>query len=160
MKRTLAVLLVAAMSCGSVSVVCAQGDKQAEKETKVKKSVKSKAGKATMMPAPEVQLKRLAEGLQLTGEQQKQIRPLLEEEYAQLKMIQGNEDLSPKQIHAQVEELRAGTIAKMQAYMTPEQKEKHEMVSNEIRAKKHQRMRENRKARIGTKAEPPPAVSK
>lgn len=160
MKRMLAVLLVAAMSWGAASLVYAQTDEQAVKAKKVKKSVKSKAGDATMMPAPELQLKRLTEGLQLTDEQQKQIRPILEDEYAKLKVIQKNEDLSPKQIQKQVEELRTGTITKMQTYLTPEQKEKHDMVSDEIKANKQQRMKENRKARIGTKAEPPPQVSK
>ncbi|MFH1028015.1 MAG: hypothetical protein V1791_08440, partial [Pseudomonadota bacterium] len=81
------------------------------------------------------------------------------DEYAKLKVIQGNEDLSPKQIQKQVEELRTGTIVKMQTYLTPEQKKKHDLVSNEIKANKQQRMKENRKARIGTKADPPAPVS-
>src|SRR6185369_6647245 len=160
MKRKLAVLLVAIMSWGAASVVFAQVDDQAEKAKKVSKRVKSNAGDATMMPAPEVQLERLTKGLQLTDEQQKQIRPLLEDEYAKLKVIQKNEDLSPKQIQKQVEELRAGTKTKLQTYLTPEQKQKHDMVGDEIKANKQQRMKENRKARIGAKAEPPPPVTK
>ncbi|MDU0459371.1 MAG: hypothetical protein RW306_11655 [Geobacteraceae bacterium] len=160
MKRMLTVLSVMAMSLGAASAAFPQTDVQGEKAKKVTKTVKSKAGAATMMPAPEVQLKRLAEGLQLTVEQQDKIRPLLEDEYARLKVIQENEDLSPKQIQKQVEELRNGTIVKMQAYLTPEQKAKHDLVSNEIKANKQQRMKENRKARIGTKADPPPSVSK
>lgn len=160
MKRMLAVLLVATMSWGTASLVFAQTEEQAEKAKKVSNMFKSKAGDATMMPAPEVQLKRLTEGLQLTVVQQKQIRPVLEDEYAKLKVIQSNEDISPKQIQKQVEELRSGTIAKMQTYLTAEQKKKHDLISNEIKANKQQRMKENRKARIGTKADPPPTVSK
>lgn len=160
MKKMLAVLLVATMSWGAASVGFAQVDEQAEKTKRVKKTVKSKVGEATMMPAPEVQLKRLTKGLQLTDEQQKQIRPLLEDEYAKLKVIRENEDLSPKQIQKQVEDLRTGTIAKLQTYLTPEQKEKHDTVSNEIKANKQQRMKENRKARIGTKADPPATITK
>ena len=159
MKRMLVVLLAAAMSWGVVSVVTAQADEQAEKANKVAKMVESSIGDAKTMPAPEVQLSRLTKGLQLTDEQQKQIRPLLEDEYAKLKVIQKNEDLSPKQIHKQVEVLRSGTIAKLQTYLTPEQKKKHDMVSNEIKANKQMRMKENRKARIGTNAEPPAPVS-
>lgn len=159
MKKKLAVLLVVAMSWGAASVATAQTEVQAETAKKVTKRVKDKAGDATMMPAPEVQLKRLAKGLQLTDEQQKQILPLLNDEYARLKVIQGNEDLSPKQIQKQVEELRTGTIVKMQTYLTPEQKKKHDLVSNEIKANKQQRMKVNRKARIGTKADPPAPVS-
>lgn len=160
MKRMLAVLLVAAMSLGAVSVVCAQTDEQAVKAKKVKKTVKAKAGKATMMPVPEVQLKRLTKGLNLTDEQQKQIKPILEDEYAKLMAIRKNEDLSPKQIQKQVEELRAGTSAKMHTFMTPEQIEKHNMISDVIKANKQKRMKENRKVRLGTKAEPPPQISK
>lgn len=160
MKKMLAVLLVTVMSLGIASLVFAQTDEQAEKANKVRKTVKSKVGDATMMPAPEVQLKRLTEGLELTAEQQKQIRPLLDDEYAKLKALQRNENLTPKQIQKIVEEHRAETIAKMQAFMNPEQKEKLEIISNEIKTNKQQRMRANRKARIGTNAEPPPPVSK
>jgi len=159
MKKKLAVLLVMAMSWGATSVAFAQTEVQAETAKKVTKRVKAKAGDATMMPAPEVQLKRLTMGLQLTDEQQKQILPLLNDEYAKLKVIQENEDLSPKQIQKQVEELRTGTIVKMQTYLTPEQKQKHDLVSKEIKANKQLRMKENRKARIGTKADPPAPVS-
>ena len=157
MKRALAILLVTAMSCGAASVV--QGEEQGEKAQNVKNTVKFKAGKATMMPAPEVQLQRLTEGLKLTDEQQKQIRPLLDDEYLKLKVIQRNENASPKQIQKQVEKLRGITATKMHAFMTPEQIEKHEMVSKEIKANKQLRMRQNRKARIGAEAEPPPPVS-
>ena len=112
------------------------------------------------MPAPEVQLKRLASGLVLTAEQQNQIRPLLVEEYAKLKEIRGNEDLSPKQIQMKVEELRTVTIAKMQSYMTPEQKELHGKISKEIKVNKQKRIKENRKARLGTNADPVPQSRK
>ena len=159
MKSMFAVLLVAAMYLGVISTASAQGDEQVEKAKNIKNSVKIKSGEATMMPAPEVQLTRLTEGLQLTHEQQKQIRPLLEDEYIKLKVIQRNENSSPKQIQKQVEDLRGRTATQMHAFMTPEQKKKHMMVSKEIKAKKQLRMRQNRKARIGAKAEPPPAVS-
>jgi len=159
MKSMLAVLLVAAMYLGVIPIASAQGDEQLEKAKNVKKTVKIKSGEATMMPAPEVQLQRLTEGLQLTDEQQKQIRPLLEDEYIKLKVIQRDENSSPKQIQKQVEELRGRTIATIHTFMTPEQKKQHVLVSKEIKAKKQLRMRQNRKARIGAEAEPPPPVS-
>ena len=159
MKSMFALLLVAAMYLGAASTVSAQGDEQVEKAKSVKNTVKIKSGEATMMPAPEVQLQRLTEGLQLTDEQQKQIRPLLEDEYIKLKVIQRDENSSPKQIQKQVEELRGRTIATIHTFMTPEQKKQHVLVSKEIKAKKQLRMRQNRKARIGAEAEPPPPVS-
>ena len=158
MKKILAAVLVVAMSCGAASVVMAQTDEQAITEKTVSKKVKARSAKEKMLPAPEVQLKRLTEGLQLTAEQRKLIRPMLKDEYAKLKEIRQDDNLSPKQIQAKVEALRTETIAKIQTVLTPEQKEKHNLVSNEIKANKQKRMQENRKARLGTNAEPPPAT--
>jgi hypothetical protein len=153
MKKILAAVLMAVISCGAAFAVTT--DEQAVKEKMVAKKVREVGAKERMLPAPEVQLKRLTRGLQLTEEQQKQIRPMLKEEYASLKAIRQDENLSPKQIQAKVEVLRTETIAKIQTVLTPEQKEKHEMVSNEIKANKQKRMQENRKARLGTKSDPP-----
>ena len=155
MKRILAGVLVAAMSLGVASLAVAQGEEQAVKEKTVKKQVKERGAKERMMPAPEVQLKRLTKGLKLTAEQQKQIRPMLKDEYAKLKEIRQDENLSPKQIQEKVEALRTDTVAKIQTVLTPEQKEKHDMISSEIKANKQKRMQENRKSRIGTQADPP-----
>jgi hypothetical protein len=155
MKKKLAVLLVAAVSWSVVSVAMAETDVQAVKEKTVAQQVKKRSASEKMLPAPEVQLKRLSKGLKLTAEQQKQIRPMLKDEYAQLLEIRKDDNLSPKQIQAKVEALRTETIAKMQAVMTPEQIEKHNLVSKEIKANKQKRIQENRKARLGTNASPP-----
>jgi len=119
MKKIQVAVLAMAMSCCLCAIAMAQTNDQAVIEKRVAKKVKSTAGKETMMPAPEVQLKRLTKGLQLTDEQQQQIRPLLEDEYAKLKTIRNNDNLSPKQIRKQVEEMRNETVTKIQAYLTP-----------------------------------------
>jgi hypothetical protein len=155
MKKVLKTLLVTAISCSLFTGAMVQAEEQQVKKKTVTTKAKERAKKEKMMPAPEVQLKRLSTGLKLTDEQQKQIKPLLDEEYAKLKEIMQDENLSPKQIQKQVEELRTGTIAKMQSHMTPEQVEKHNLISKEIKANKQKRIKENRKARIGTKADPP-----
>ncbi len=160
MKKTVAVMLVAAMSFGAVSLAVAVTGDQQVKEKTVAKNVKARGAKEKMMPVPDVQLKRLSKGLQLTTEQQKQIRPMLVTEYARLKEIREDENLSPKQIQVQVEALRTATIEKMQTVLTPEQKEKLDLVSNEIKSNKQKRMQENRRTRIGTKSDPPPQVVK
>jgi len=160
MIRTVKVLLVAAMSFGAVSLAVAETGDKAAREKTVTKKVKARGGNEKMMPAPAVQLKRLTKGLQLTAEQQKQIRPMLDEEYASLKKIRQDEDLSPKQIQSQVEALRTATIAKIQTVLTPEQKEKHDIVSDEIKSNKQKRMQENRKTRIGTQSDPPKQSAK
>lgn len=160
MKRILVVLLAVTMSWCITSVVMAETSEQAVKEKTVAKTVKKRSASERMLPAPEVQLKRLTKGLQLTAEQQKQIKPMLKDEYAALKAIRQDDNLSPKQIQAKVEELRTATIAKMQTVMTPEQIEKHNLVSKEIKLNKQKRIQENRKARLGTKADPPDQQTK
>jgi len=155
MTKILTVVLIAAMTWGAVSVAKAETDEKAVKQKTVGKTVKQVGANEKMLPAPEVQLKRPPQGLQLTAEQQKQIRPMLEEEYASLKEIRQDENLSPKQIQAKVEALRTETIARIQTVLTPEQKEKHDLVSDEVKANKQKRMQENRKARLGTNADPP-----
>ena len=155
MKKVIAVLFVVTMSLCVTVVAMTATDEQVVKEKKIAKTVKQRGSNEKMMPAPEVQLKRLTKGLQLTVEQQKQIRPMLTDEYAKLKELRQDDNLNPKQIQAKVEALRNETSVKMQTVLTPEQKEKHDMVRNEIRANKQKRIQENRKARIGDQAGPP-----
>jgi len=155
MKKILAVVLAGAMTWMAASVVMAENIEKAAKEEMVAKKVKERGANEKMLPAPEVQLERLSEGLKLTEGQQKQIRPILDEEYASLKVIRRDENLSPKQIQAKVEALRTETIAKIQTVLTPGQKEKLDLVSDEVKANKKKRMQENRKARLGTTPDPP-----
>jgi glucose/arabinose dehydrogenase len=160
MKKIIAVLFAATISCCLTAVAMAETKEQAISEKTIAKTVKQQSSKEKMLPAPEVQLKRLAKGLQLTVEQQKLIRPMLLEEYAKLKELRQDDNLSPKQIQAKVETLRNETATKMQTVMTPEQREKHDLVRSEIMANKQKRIQENRKARIGTQPDTPAQKSK
>lgn len=155
MKKARAVLLAAALSCCLTSVVLAESDVQGDKESNVTKTVKKRSSGEKMMPEPDIQLNRLAKGLNLNDGQQQQIRPILADEHARLKVIRRDENLSPKQIQIKVEELRTETIARIKTVLTPEQKEKYDLVSKEIKANKKQRMQENRKNRLGTQSDPP-----
>ena len=160
MKRTVTVMLVAVMSFGAVSLAVADTNVQQVKEKNLAKNVKEIGAKAKMMPEPDVQLKRLTTGLDLTKEQQKQIRPMLVAEYDKLKTIRNDDNLSPKQIQVKVEALRTATIAQMQTVLTAEQKVTLDMISKEIKSNKQKRMQANRKTRIGTKSDPPQQVVK
>ena len=142
------------------SLAIAENGDPAAKESKAAKKLKARGADERMMPEPQVQLNRLSKGLLLTAEQQKQIKPMLEEEYASLKKIREDENLSPKQIQAQIEALRTATVAKVRAVLTPEQAEKYDTVSSEIKSNKQKRIKENRKERLGTKADPPQQVVK
>lgn len=152
MQKIVVILLAAALWSVGGSPVLAATDGQVAKEKTLAKSVRAQADKERMMPQPTVQLKRLAKGLLLTKEQQKQIKPMLEEEFVSLKEIRQDENLSPKQIQTKVEELRATTVAKIKTVLTPEQIERYDLVSKEIKANKQRRIQENRKSRLGTKS--------
>jgi glucose/arabinose dehydrogenase len=156
MKRILAVLIAATLTCCLAATAMAETNEQTSKEKNVSTSVRKMSANEQMMPSPEVQLTRLAKGLKLTTEQQNRIRPLLVEEYARLKEIRQDDNLSPKQIQARVEALRNETATGMQAVMTPEQKEKHDLVRNEVRSNKQKRIRENRKNRLAIQQSEPP----
>jgi hypothetical protein len=160
MKRITSVCIAVVTSGCLTAVALGESNGQAVKEKNVARTVSEVSSTEKMLPAPEVQLKRLTKGLNLTVEQQKQIKPMLVEEYSKLKEIRQDENLNPKQIQAKVETLRNETVARMQSVMTPEQKEKYEIVRNEIRENKQKRMRENRKSRVGIQPDPPPQPAK
>lgn len=160
MNKCIAVMVAAALSWGVTGVAMADTNGQIINEKKVTETVKLKSSKERMMPAPEKQLKRLTKGLKLTLEQQKQIRPMLVDEYAKLKEFRRDDTLSPKQIQAKVEALRNETVANMKNYLNPEQIEALDLVSKEIKANKQKRIRENRKSRIGSQADTPPQQPK
>jgi hypothetical protein len=149
------VLLAAATSWFTASVSFAETAEHATKVKNVTEKVNKVSSNEKMMPAPEVQLNRLTTGLLLTPEQKELIRPILNDEYVMLKEIRHDENLSPKQIQIKVEAMRKETVAKIQAVLTPEQIEKHNIVSDEIRSTKHSRMKDNRNKRLGTNADPP-----
>jgi periplasmic protein CpxP/Spy len=160
MKGIIAVLLAATISWCVTVVAMAETGEQAAKEKNIAKTVKQSGADERMMPAPEVQLTRLTKGLKLTAVQQEQIRPILADEYAKMKELRQDDNLSPKQIQTKLEALRKETVAKMQTVLTPEQKERLDMVSSEIKANKQKRIQENRKARIGTQEGPPTQLPK
>ncbi len=157
MKKFIALLFAAALSWCVAAIAVAETNERDVKENNIAKTAKQLSSDEKMMPPPEVQLKRLTKGLKLTVEQQKRISPMLEDEYAKLKELRqaDNLNLSPKQIGAKVEALRSETARKMQTVLTPEQKKNYDIVRNEIRANKKKRIKENRKGRIGIRADPP-----
>lgn len=160
MKKIISLCIAVLTSWCMTAVVLAESNEQVIKEKNVARTVSEVSSSEKMLPAPDVQLKRLTKGLNLTVEQQKQIKPMLVEEYARLKEIRQDENLNPKQIQAKVETLRNETAAKMQSVMTPEQTEKFDVVRKEIKENKQKRMRENRKDRVGIQPVPPPQPSK
>ena len=153
MEKIIAVLLAATMSWCVTANAMAETNGQVINEDTVAKTVKQRSSNEKMMPAPEEQLKRLTKGLNLSDEQQKLIRPMLSDEYAKMNEFRRDETLNPKQIQAKVEALRVETVTNMKTVLTPEQKVTLDQVSKVIKANKQKRIKENRKARIGTQSE-------
>jgi hypothetical protein len=162
MKKIGTVLCAATLSLCITVIAMAEPSEEVGKEKDIAKTVKQLSSNEKMMPSPDVQLKRLTDGLKLTVDQQKLIKPMLVDEYTKLKKLRQDENLnlSPKQIQAKVETLRNETTTKIQTVLTPEQKEGYEIVRKEIRANKQKRIKENRKNRIGVQAEPPSQQTK
>jgi len=160
MKKMIATVCAVAMVSCFTSIAFAETGEQAAKQKNVAQSVKLQSSNEKMMPPPEEQLKRLAKGLMLTAEQQAQIRPILVDEFAKLNEFRNDDNLNPNQIQVKIEALRSETVDKMKTFMTPDQKERLDQVSNEIRANKQQRAKENRKARIGTQTDSPDRLTK
>lgn len=155
MKRILTALLLMAIPLSITPVASAQGDDQQALEKTLAEKVKANAAHEKMMPEPSVQLARLTKGLKLTEEQQKQIKPILENEYAKLNEFRYDDELSPKMISKKVEALRTDTTAQISKFLSPEQQKSYALVNKEIKVYKQQRIKQNRKDRIGSKSDKP-----
>jgi len=72
----------------------------------------------------EHRLKRLSKKLNLTDDQKEKIRPILEDESRQMKVVEGDNTLTSQQKHKKTREIRMASKSQMSAILTPEQKEK------------------------------------
>ncbi len=155
MKKLISVLSSLTLLLCATSAVTAATAEPTAKENALAKTVNQRSANERMMPAPDEQLKRLTKGLVLTTEQQEQIKPILTDEFAQLKKLRNDENLNPKEIQKKVEELRGESVAKMKKYLNREQVVKLDLVSNEIKENKQKRIKENRKTHIGSQPDGP-----
>ena len=69
-------------------------------------------------------LERMSRELNLTTEQKEKIRPLLEEQSKQMSELRSNTSLTPEQKRDKARAMMTETREKIQAVLTPEQKEK------------------------------------
>ncbi len=87
-----------------------------------------------LQPDPARHLQMLTKRLGLTADQQEKIKPILDEEAAQVKAID-NDKLTRAEWRTRMQELRRGTFEKIRPFLTPEQLKKHEA----MRAKMQER---------------------
>jgi periplasmic protein CpxP/Spy len=72
----------------------------------------------------EEEMHELVAELDLTNEQQKQLKPILQDEFKQLKAVKDDASLSPEQKNAKAAEIHAGAKSQIGSILTPEQKKK------------------------------------
>lgn len=81
---------------------------------------------------PDNRIKRLTLDLGLTDAQQVRIRPILEEESAQLELLRGNDSYDPEQRRTILLQLNQDSSDKVRQLLTPEQKKKHDDIQVKI----------------------------
>ena len=74
----------------------------------------------------ERRMQHLTERLNLTAEQQEQIRPILEDETAKVNGLRADENLSRVQRRAKQQEIRDQMYDRINAVLTPEQQKRHD----------------------------------
>jgi Spy/CpxP family protein refolding chaperone len=109
--------------------------KQIIKERRSKQRASKPASAMAKGPSrndPEKRLKNLANDLGLSAEQQASIKPLIEDEFAQLDKLKGNDTINRDQRREKLQELNKSTSEKIKAVLTPEQVQKYELIRQKI----------------------------
>ena len=97
-------------------------------------------------PTVDQRMQRLSQMLELTGDQQEKIRPILENEATQMQQLRADTSLSQEDRMAKMKQIRENSTSQINPILTPDQQKKYaEMMS---------RMREGRGP--GGPGQPPP----
>lgn len=144
------VVAVAAITAlaGVGRIASAQPDPGAGQEQGMGRGKHAKGDKMRMV-SPAERLKRMGERLELTDDQKGKIKPILEEEFKELKALRDNKDLSRAQKRDKLKELREKYHDQIKQILTPEQQKK----VDEMREKARERRQEKRE-RMKDKQEP------
>jgi protein CpxP len=70
------------------------------------------------------EMQELVAELDLTNEQQKQLKPILQDEFKQLKAVHDDASLSPDQKKTKATEIRENVKSQMNSILTPDQQKK------------------------------------
>lgn len=81
-------------------------------------------------------LQHLATELNLTDDQKAKIKPVLQNEFAQLKAVDADSSLSADQKQAKVTEIRGSAKSQIQSILTPEQQQKFAAMKEEWQEKR------------------------
>jgi protein CpxP len=102
--------------------------------------------------SPDKQLKRLTKMLNLTPDQQQQMKPILQDLHSKMMAMQNDTSISPQQRRDQRRTLMMDTHQKLEAIMTDSQKQKFEQKMQQHR----DRMRHGGMNGSGSMGNPPP----
>jgi len=102
------------------------------------------------MMNPDEQLKHLTKQLDLTAEQQTQIKPLLESQQQQAMQLHQDQSLAPQDRRTKMMAIHNDTKSKIEAVLNDTQKQKYEA----MQAKMQERMQENRQGGQTPQAQP------
>ena len=86
---------------------------------------------------PDAQLKALTRRLNLSAEQQAQLRPILEDRATQMQAIRNDSNLSRTDRRSKLKDLREESTQKLEAVLTAEQKQTYEAMQQ--KSKEHRK---------------------
>jgi periplasmic protein CpxP/Spy len=89
---------------------------------------------------PDAQLQHLTKQLDLTAEQQTQIKPILENRDTQMKQIWQDQSLAPADRHAKVKALQEDSKGKIEAVLNDTQKQKYEAMQAKMQEHAHEHL--------------------
>lgn len=95
---------------------------------------------------PDEQLKHMTKQLDLSADQQSQIKPILESQQQQMQALWQDQSVSREDRHAKMQSIHQDASSKIEAVLNDTQKQKYEAMQS--------RMREHRGGRMGDQAPP------
>jgi periplasmic protein CpxP/Spy len=92
----------------------------------------------------EMRLEQMTKNLSLTKEQQDAIKPILQDQAKQMQALRTDKAMTPEQRRAKMQSIMQETNTKIEAQLTPEQKEKFTKQQEQRREKMQQRRAEHK----------------
>jgi hypothetical protein len=89
---------------------------------------------------PDQQLEHLTKALNLTSDQQTQIKPILENQQQQMMQLHQDQSLSRDDKMAKAKSLHEDSTSKIEAVLNPDQKQKYEAMQQKMQERMQQKM--------------------
>jgi protein CpxP len=112
-------------------------------------------GPRHQMASPDAQLARLTKKLNLTSDQQTQIKPLLENQQQQIMQVHQDQSLSRQDRMTKVQSIHEDTKGKIEAVLNDDQKQKYEAMEQKMQ-ERHQRRQGGAQAPQQPESQPQP----